>query len=234
MGGMRFVSLEIGCALCLALSGFVAVGCRGSSDAPCGDEPMGIVTAWVEGDYTGKAVRFSGTVESLTPGNGKLDSITIAADDGSKRVIRFQAPGTGIPVEAGGRYGFEVQHAGEFPTVSSIVVTDEKGLVFAGVSDWDVGANLVKDGVIGIRLRKAPAECEDRPHADCYDTMKNAILVASYGEKSVRLFHGESGELDGYRVTCLTCQDVVYNSSCADAGLITVSYMIVRTPVRAR
>jgi hypothetical protein len=234
MGGTRIVSLEIGWALCLALSGFLAVGCRGSLDAPCGDEPMGVVTVWVEGDYTGEPVRFSGTVESLTPGYGKLDSVTIAADDGSKRVIRFQAPGTAIPVEAGRRYGFEVQHAGESPAFSSILVTDEKGLVFAGVSDWQVGANVVKDGVYGVRVTKAPAECEDRPHADCYDSMKNAILKVSLGEESARLFHGESAELGGYRVTCFTCQDVVYNGSCADAGLITVSYMIVRTPVRAR
>ena len=234
MRGTRMVSLEIGWALSLALSCFVAAGCRGSSDAPCGEEPMGVVTAWVEGDYSGEPVRFSGTVESVAPGNGKLGSITIAEDDGSRRVIRFQAPGTAIPVEAGHQYGFDVQHAGESPAFSSILVTDEKGLVFAGVSDWEAGANVVKDGVYGVRVAKAPAECEDRPHANCYDTMKNAILNVSLGEGSSRLFHGESAELGGYRVTCLTCQDVVYNSSCADAGLITVSYMIVRTQLPLR
>jgi hypothetical protein len=228
------VSRRTTAALGLVVSCLVAVGCRESAENVCRIEPAGVVTAWVEGDATGKPVRFSGTVESLTPGNGKLDAVTVLEVGGGKRVIRFQAPGAAIPVEAGRQYGFELQHAGESPAFSSILVTDEKGLVFAGVSDWEVGANVVKDGVYGVRVTKAPAECEDRPHADCYDTMKNAILNVILGEESARLFHGESAELGGYRVTCLTCQDVVYNSSCADAGLVTVSYLIVRLPDAAR
>ncbi len=223
-------------SLCAALGLLVpavvlAPGCREVSGTQCRDEPLGSVSAWVEGDGSMQPIRFSGTVESVSAaeaGGGWV--VSISDDGGGKRSIRFQAPGIALPVETGRHYRFEVQQAGEAPPASAVIVWDDEGLLFAGASDWEIGRNVARDGVPGFEIAKVASDCGDRSHGTCYDGLKNAVLKVIAPEESVTLYHGETAELGSYKVTCLTCQDVVYNDSCADAGLISVSYVIVRRP----
>ena len=57
----------------------------------------------------------------------------------------------------------------------------------------------------------------------------NTRLSVSCDGETISLFQGDSLEVSRYRVTCLTSQDVVYTSACADAGLNGVSFIIERT-----
>ena len=41
--------------------------------------------------------------------------------------------------------------------------------------------------------------------------------------------HGDQKTLAGYRIDCFTSQQVVYRKGCADAGLVELSYRIVRS-----
>jgi hypothetical protein len=215
------------------LSSLLAVGChhnseRQTSKSQCEYEPVGDVSVWVDDVDAFQQLSFSGTVESIVQEDQQPHRLSIMEETGKQWSIRYRVPGMALPIEIGQHYEFEVQHVGGWPSASSVFVWDRDGLLFVGVSDWDVGSNVAKSGIPGFEIEKVSSDCESRPHSRCYDELKNAVLKASARKESVVLFHGESARLGSYDVTCLTCQDVVYNSSCADAGLIGVSYTIVR------
>ncbi|MGB5875165.1 MAG: hypothetical protein WBH56_15705, partial [Bacteroidota bacterium] len=210
--------------LLMLLSGLSSSGCKYASEAQCQNEPLGSVTVWVEDYDTSVPLRFSGIVKALLPEKAGFDGMTVADKDGGERLVRFLIPETGLPLELGQLYDFEVQYIGGWPAASSIFIRDDAGLLFVGVSDWDMGSNVVKDGVPGFEVEKITSDCRSRPHGSCYDELRNAVLKVTAGEEGVALFHGESARLGPYKVTCLTCQEVVYNGSCADAGLISISY----------
>lgn len=224
---MKITHLISAITLVLILIG----GCREiaqTSQSGCAAEPVGTVFAAIENESSIDVLRFTGIVESVTPkGDGYHDRIVVVSDD-RRYTVLFAAPDKPLPVVASQPYAFEIQHKPGFPTTCSIIVSDEKGMIFAGATDWSLGANVLPDGPSGFELAAGPTECESRPHSACYESITNSPLSVSSGGDSVTLFHGESGSLAGYVVTCLSCQDIVYTSTCADAGLNGVSYIIER------
>jgi hypothetical protein len=227
--------LGLGFLLCLA-----AVGCRHTLErqatkTQCEYEPVGEVTVWVDEVDALKPVVFSGTIDAISEEDYQRKQLSIIDENSKEWSIRIHVPGMSLPLEIGQHYEFEVQYVGGWPSASSILIWDRDGLLFAGVSDWEVGTNVAQGGVPGFGIEKISTDCGSRPHSKCYDELRNAVLKVSTDGESVMLFHGESARIGSYEVMCLTCQDVVYNSSCADAGLNTVSYAIVRLrPVPAR
>jgi len=220
----------LGLLLSIFLSGLLIYGCKHASEARCQSEPLGTVTVWVEDHDTSTPLRFTGSIKALLPDKAGFEGMTVVDGDGRDYLIRFRLPEMELPLELARSYDFEIQYVGGWPAASSIFVRDGDGLLFVGVSDWDMGSNVVKGGVPGFEIEKIASDCRSRPHSSCYDELRNAILKVADGNNIVELFHGESARLGSYRVTCLTCQDVVYNSSCADAGLISISYTISRVP----
>jgi hypothetical protein len=214
----------------LLLSAAVTAGCRDTSESGCRNEPLGAVSVWIENVEALEPIRFSGTLQAVEPADDGAERLTIIADDGSEWNLVVRLPRMRLPVAAGNRYEFDVQAREGWPSVFSLFTFDEEGLLFAGISDWDLGVNVGKEGVPGFDVKKIATECGNRPHGDCYDEMKNAVLRVEAGEESVTLYHGESSRLGDFEVICLTCQDVAYNDSCADAGVIGVSFVIARAP----
>lgn len=206
----------------------VFLGCREDTKAECEDEPLGSLTIWAENVDAFEPVRFAGTVQAISPASDDFQRISIIGDDAKEWALVFRLPGTTLPVVVNGHYDFEVQYAGGWPAASSVFISDENGFLFAGVSDWEVGANVAKNGIPGFQIEKTPTDCPSRPHGSCYDMLTNALLTVSTDDNKISLYHSTSSLLGSYEVMCLTCQDVGYNSSCADAGLIGVSYTIVR------
>ncbi len=220
----------LGLLLPIFLSGLLIYGCKHASEARCQIKPLGSVTVWVEDQDTSTPLRFTGSIKMLLPDKAGFKGMTVVDRDGHEYLIRFRVPEMELPFKLDRSYDFEIQYVGGWPAASSIFVRDGAGLLFVGVSDWDMGDNVVKGGVPGFEIEKIASDCRSRPHSNCYDELRNAILKVAAGNDIVEIFHGESARLGSYRVTCLTCQDVVYNSSCADAGLISISYTITRVP----
>jgi hypothetical protein len=214
----------------ISVTAVLVCGCREiaqTSQSGCASEPTGTVIAAIEDESGTDVMRVTGTVESVTPKGEGVDRIVVTSGDRRYTVV-FGAAGKPLPVIVSQRYVFEIQHKPGYPTACSIVVSDETGMLFAGVTDWSLGVNVMPDGPAGFELNAGESECESRPHGSCYESITNTPLSVSYNGESISLFHGESGKLSEYLVTCLTCQDVVYTSTCADAGLSGVSYIIER------
>jgi hypothetical protein len=194
----------------------------------CTSEPTGAVFAAFENESDVDVLRITGTVKSVTPKGESYHDRIVVATGGRRTVVLFSAPDRQLPVVESQEYTFEIQHKPGWPTACSIIVSDDKGMLFAGATDWSLGANVLPNGPAGFKLGAAPEDCESRPHNSCYESVTNTALDVSLSGESVTLFHGESRRLAGYEVTCLTSQAVVYTSDCADAGLTGVSYMIER------
>ena len=122
-----------------------------------------------------------------------------------------------------------VDRVAGFPSATAIVVSDKDGLALAAVSDIAPGATILGDGVPGIDVSLRQASCAPRTKSECYDEITNQLLEVSLGGSTLLLMQGESGLLGGFRVHCLVAQSVSYSPHCADAGLIGVSYLIVRS-----
>lgn len=212
----------------------IATGCREVSETECQNPPMGSVTAWIEDVHSLDPTRIVGVVEAVSSEDEKLDLLSIVDDDGTAWRVRFRVPGKTLPVEMKHRYQFEIHYVEGWPSASSLLVSDEDGLLFAGVSDWDIGVNVAKSGVPGFGVEKVSTDCVSRPHNSCFDEIKNAVLKVTVSDETATLYHGESIRIGSYEITCLTCQDVVYNDSCADAGVIGVSYAVVRVPPESK
>lgn len=209
-------------------------GCRDTVSLPrttrCETEPVGTVIAFLpEPDEIG-SFHLAGTVSSLATQSAQgLSKLVIHDEQGADHLLSYLIPGETLPVRQGGSYRFQIEHAGRFPAASALLVWDTQGLLFAGVSDIGVGQLVLAGGIEGFSFELLPPTCESRSTSECDSALRNTPLRAAHGGSSTDLFNGESADLGGYRVACLTAQQVVPSSRCSEAGRLVVSYTIRRT-----
>ena len=222
-------------ALGSALAGLTsAAGCPKSTQPKAGaescmSEPVGKVVAYLPEPEELGLYRFAGTFVSWTPAAGSTSgTVQVHGKDGRDRAITCDLVGLAPPLATGTEYTFQVEHAGRFPTTSALVVWDALGVRLIAVSDLTPGATVLSDGLAGWAAQLLPATCDSRPHDDCYTALRNRPLQIFHDGKSVTLMHGEQASLAGYQVRCLTAQEAQLSDRCADAGVIGVSYTIVR------
>jgi len=197
--------------------------------ARCQAEPVGNVTAFLAEPNEIGAFRLAGTLGAFPgPSSNGLSQLVIHDAQGADHVLAYEVPGSALPIQPGGAYTFVIEHVGRFPPASALLISDAKGLLFAGVSDIAVGGMVLTSGIPGFSFALLPSSCESRSHSECLESLRNAPLRVTRGGESVDLFNGESAELGGYRVTCLTAQELVLSNQCADAGMICVSYTLRR------
>jgi hypothetical protein len=223
---MRRVTFFSAVVLVCAMAG----SCRQLSQtaaSDCDGEPMGTMFAAIEDAPSTEVMKITGVVESVTPADGGYHDRIVVISGDDRYTLLFSAAGKQLPVVESLEYTFEVQHKYGFPTACSLIVSDEKGMLFAGVTDWSLGAKVMA-GPSGFDLVAGSADCGSRQHNNCYESVTNTPLSVSHDGETVTLFHGESRSLSIYDVTCLTSQSVEYTSECFDAGLIGVSYVIER------
>ncbi|HEY6866023.1 MAG TPA: hypothetical protein VI792_02135, partial [Candidatus Eisenbacteria bacterium] len=202
-----------------AVLGALALG-AGCRDAPTGSvtravsshaadacqaAPLGTVTAFLAApDGTG-SYTITGTVAAFpAPEPQGLSTLTIHDGQGVDHVLSYEVPGQTLPVQQGQAYTFSIEHMGRFPVASALRISDGNGLLFAGVSDIAVGSLVLAGGIPGFGFTLMPATCESRPVSECYDALRNAPLHVTHGGAAADLMNGESADLGGYRVTCLT------------------------------
>lgn len=204
----------------------------GADPAACGREPSGSVLVAIEGMQTPRYARsLAGTIVSRTPGAvGQPARVTVRLDSTEETVhIVYRDPTGELPLPVGRHFQIEVESIGGFPGASALVATDEKGLAFVAASDDGPGQTVLRGGVEGLRIGVLPARCPGRPADRCYEALINRPLEFARGGETVVLMHGDRETLGDYRIDCFTSQQVVYRKGCADAGLVELSYRIVRS-----
>ena len=214
-------------ACLLASSAWLDTASAGAAGR-CQAEPVGTVTAFVEDAGDSTSVGFTGVVTERRPAEGPgLERLRIRDASGRERRLAFSAPGESLPVRVGGRYGFRVEHQGEAPRCSAILLWDRGGLLYAAAADSRPGGTVMREArPFSVALE--PRRCESRPHDSCFDGLYNRALRVAFGARAVTLMHGEEASLGAWRVRCLTAQEAVANSHCADAALIGVAYTLRR------
>lgn len=208
----------------------------GADPAACRREPSGGVLAAIEGMQTPRYARsLTGTIVSKTPGAvGQPARVTVRLDSTQETVrIVYRDPAGELPLPVGRHFRIEVESIGGFPGASALVASDEKGLAFAAASDDAPGQTVLRGGVEGFRIDALPATCPGRPADRCYEALINRPLEFARSGETAVLMHGDRKTLGDYRIDCFTSQQVVYRKGCADAGLVGVSYRIVRSDLAA-
>ncbi len=204
-------------------------GC-GNGASVCDRPPTGQVTTFLEQDAS--VATFSARVvgSHTDPENG-LTRYELREGPETHRHLVFRAPGVEPPLRAGLEYSFEVETVPGMPTPSALVLRDSEGkLLFVGVSDYAPGDRVLTRGLPGFGISVEEAGCKDRGAEDCLEEDVNLRLRVEHQDAVLRLHHGESGVVGGYRVTCLTARRVTYSPDCADAGVFGVSYVIEPLP----
>lgn len=211
-------------ALALALG---ALACQGSS--PCARPPVGNVTAFLEGE--GPSATFTAAVVEIEPrGESGLVRYRLREPDGTTHVLVFRAPDEALPVRLEGRYAFELETVPGSPTPAALVVLDEQGLLYAGVSDYAPGERVLRRGLPGFVLALEASECASRGVDAGLASDVNALLRVEHAGSSARLFHGDAATLGTHRVRCLAARQVTYRPGAADTGVFGVSYTLRRVP----
>lgn len=220
------------CVSLILLAG--GAGCpRAATPDGCDAEPSGSFRVFLDSAelmppvYT---VRFSAAVlEQLEADDLGLRRLRLTPDaDGVERTLAYELPGGSLPVRVGEHYDFQVDQAAGFPSASGILIRDARGLLFAAASDQRVGARVLSRGVPGFEVDVVEGGCESRRSDRCYESVRNERLRVRHAGESVELYHGREAMLGEYRVLSLTAQVVRYREDCADAGLVAVSYALVR------
>jgi hypothetical protein len=210
------------------LLAFHGLGCA----ERCKREPVGSFQAFLDDERDQRPVRsssFAGTLTFFLPEDDLgFAHLRIRADDGMEWRIAYRLPVGSLPLRANERYRFRLEYAAGFPDASGLLISDDSGLVFAGVQDQRPSARVFRDGVPGFELALIRSDCSSRQRDRCYKSIRNARLRVNHGQRSAELFHGDSVTLGAYRVIALTVQDVDYSPQCADAGLVALSYAIFR------
>jgi hypothetical protein len=204
------------------------------ADPTCGVEPTGSITTYVVSHPEIMHFRATVRVLSISGFDGTGMQTVVVRDTASAEVdtLAYGAPPSTqappLPLRVGDLVTVTLDHIGGFPTAQGILVVDEVGVLFAAASEQRPGTTVLADGLPGFTLTLLPSTCESRPHNECYDSIRNAPLRVEHGPDTVTVFQGESADLDPWVVHCFTAQAVDYNSNCADAGLIGVSYAVAR------
>jgi hypothetical protein len=225
---MLSLLLVAGCSDTAPTLQTIEAGQTARTQSDCTTEAIGTVFAAVEGDSRVGVISFTGIVESVTPRGDRYHDRIVVIADGKRYTVLFSAPDKQLPVVVSKEYTFEIHHQGGFPSANSIVLSDGDGMIFTAVTDWSLGANVLRDGPSGFKLSSGPGDCNSRTVNSCYESIIHTQLSVYIDGANVTLLHGESGRISGYLVRCLTCQEIVYTATCADAGLSGVSYFIER------
>lgn len=164
--------------------------------------------------------------------------------EGRARVVRFDPPWLVLPdasfrlegplpdLETGREYEWVVTVLPGWPTATSLRISDERGLLYAVVEDWDVGRNV--PSVPGFDVALVDAGCPPRRDS-CHPDLRNRRLRVSHAGEQLALFHGEEGTLGEYRVRARTALRPSGGSSlCVDAGFNAVAYVIERAATSSR
>lgn len=208
--------------LALALG---ALACQGSS--PCARPPVGSVTAFLEGE--GPSASFTAAVVEIgAVGESGLVRYRLREPDGTPHVLVFRAPEESLPVRLEQRYAFELETVPGSPTPAALVVRDEQGLLYAGVSDYAPGERVLRHGLPGFVLALEASGCANRERDPGLATDANALLSVEHAGASVRLFHGDAATLGSHRVRCLAARQVTYRPGSADTGVLGVGYTLRR------
>jgi hypothetical protein len=204
----------------------------GADPAACGREPSGSVMVAIEGMQTPRYARsLAGTIVSVQPGTGGRPAritVRLVATEETVRIL-YRDPTGEVPLPPGRHFELEVESIGGYPGASALVASDDRGLAFAAASDGAPGRKVLRGGVEGFRMGFLPASCPGRPADRCYEALINRPLEFARGGETAVLMHGDRKTLDDYRIDCFTSQQVVYRKGCADAGLVGMSYRVVRS-----
>lgn len=213
-------------AVCAA-AGLLGLACQGNPR--CSRLPVGSVTVFLENE--GPSASFAATVVEIgAPSESGLRRYRLREPGGSEHVLVFRAPEESIPLALERAYEFTVETVPGAPTPAAVVVRDEEGIVYAGVSDYRPGERVLREGLAGFALEMIASDCQDRAEDPCLDSEVNAILRVEHAGSTAQLFHGDSATLGTHRIRCLTARTVTYSANCADAGVFGVSYTIERLP----
>jgi hypothetical protein len=222
--------------LALLLISFPAARCSAERTAEgCRAAPRGTFRAFLEegGEPLPPvvSVRFSAAVVSGLPEDEfGMRRLVLRGVDGRERRLAYAFPGGALPLREGATYEFQVDVVAGFPDASGVAIADAEGLLFAAASDQRPGLHALKGGLPRFELELLPATCPERAREECIASARNAPLQVARAGRSVTLLHGESAELDGYRVDVLAAQEVSYDPHCTDAGVVALSYAITRSP----
>ncbi|MBI4094417.1 MAG: hypothetical protein HY436_01275 [Candidatus Liptonbacteria bacterium] len=227
---MKRVYLSLLAALVLAASSALAWFFTATQD-PCRTEPLGTVGVFLDETQPRYSRTFLGTIEAFHAEVAQSPArIVVRPDDGSSLInIHFRQPLASLRLPFGKHFRFHVDQAAGYPTVSGILMDDQGSLALAAASDDGPGRTVLREGVPGFQVEMLSSSCPSRPRGSCYESLRNAPLRFSRGGTRVELMHGEQADLQGYRIYVLTSQEIVYTNACADAGLIGLSYLIVRS-----
>ncbi len=233
---MRFIS-RLPRAAFGAAALFLVVGAPtcGDSDGACTAEPVGAITAYTLDPTPVAHIDTEGPVISLSAldENGLQEMVIRDATTGGLDTLRYGIWGhpdrvVALPVSPGRSYRVTLDHVGGFPEASGLLIQDDRGVLFAAASDRGPGELALTGGIPGFGLTLESSDCASRATDECFTYLRNMRLRVTRTEASAALFHGEETILAGYRILCLTAQEAGYTSTCADAGVIHLSYVIVR------
>jgi hypothetical protein len=217
-----------------AIMAAIGAGCSGRGpSSECLAEPVGEFRVFVESRTSPPPIAslgFNAEVVAHVPEDDiGFRRVVLRKEDDSESGLAYRMPGAVLPVRVGTKYGFRVEYVAGFPGASGLVIRDASGLLFAAASDQGPGERVLRQGVPGFELEVLPSDCRSRPHGRCYDSIRNTRLRVTHDGQSATLRHGGSASLGRYRVDALTAQEVVYRPGCADAGLVALSWSIVRS-----
>ena len=220
--------------LLLLLAPGLSVACPAAPAVPpasCRAEPQEPISVSIATPGARYPRAFSGTLEAFVPVEGpRPGRLTVRLDDPDRvEIIEYLFPDDGVGFPIGKRLRFEVEQVAGFPSYSGITIADERGLLLAAASDGKPGRAVLRDGVAGFEISLGEPSCPPRSANRCYDEITNLPLEIRTGASTLVLMQGEVGQIEAFRARCLTAQRVVYSDRCADAGLIGVSYLIVRS-----
>jgi hypothetical protein len=224
-----------GTTMCASLAFvFACGGLAGAAEivlsrARCKAAPLEPVHVAVVGNTEPvNSTRFEGKMLSRSHAD-KYGNIIIKIRDnnGMEHAVSCRVAGKPLPFEPGKTHNFQVDYVAGAPVLSGLLVRDGKELLFAAASDQRPGGRVLKDD-FGFKIELLATTCPSRQQDRCYESVRNAVLRVTRGDGSVDLVNGESAVLAGYRVHCLVAQHVAYKKGCADAGLVALSYVIVR------
>ncbi|HUD71505.1 MAG TPA: hypothetical protein VMQ62_06045 [Dongiaceae bacterium] len=212
----------------------LALACRpvpGSGDdtpARCRAESLGSVRAFLEAGAPATNT-FDATLEAAPkPGDGGLWKLALREASGATHTLTLISPVGAPHLEVGARYRIRVDYAPGYPPASGLLIWKEGELIYAAAGDPSPERRVLGEGVPGFEIARLPSRCANRGPTDCFDALRSAPLRIAHAGATVTLMQGESADLGGYRVTCLTAEEITYSARCADAGRVTLSYVIER------
>ncbi|HEX6883972.1 MAG TPA: hypothetical protein VF530_11370 [Planctomycetota bacterium] len=169
-------------------------------------------------------------VEIGPPSESGLRRYHLREADGTTHVLVFRVPDETLPVRLEERYAFELETVPGEPTPAALIVRDEQGLLFAGVSDYQPGARVLQRGLPDFVLALEASGCASRDREAGLASDVNAVLRVEHDGSSVRLFQGDAATLGSHRVRCLAARQVTYRPGAADTGVFGVCYTLRRLP----